>query len=372
MNAANLDWTLPSLMLPRITPMLARCLLLAALLHVWLLLLLGNVPGGTAREGREVWGAIDVTLRGDAAPESPTAARQPEALRPGGPLSIAPSVAERTLPKAGTPGRQPALDAIPQAPAVVPSPAPVAPPSVAPLLSNPTADAGWLAESAPIVPPSPIPARVIEQRLQPSTFSAVSPLAATPPLLAPALPSPTASVLLAVPTPDPVVPPAATAVAVESASPLQRLPVTAPAPADAAVAAGVASLQRDPANVTLSVPPDAGGGADLPTLGAPPRSLPTGGVPGAETRVGQDSATPAAALPRLNLELPRSRSAVLSRQATQGVLPLLPLPPQAPNKLARDIESAAKADCRTAHTGLGILAVVPLVVDGLRKDGCRW
>lgn len=49
MNAASFDWTLPSLPLPRITPMLARCLLLAALLHVWLLLLLGNVPGGTAR-----------------------------------------------------------------------------------------------------------------------------------------------------------------------------------------------------------------------------------------------------------------------------------------------------------------------------------
>ncbi len=68
----------------------------------------------------------------------------------------------------------------------------------------------------------------------------------------------------------------------------------------------------------------------------------------------------------------RRRSAVLSRQATQGVLPLLPLPPHAPNKLARDIESAAKADCRTAHTGLGILAVVPLAVDALRTDGCRW
>ena len=56
-----------------------------------------------------------------------------------------------------------------------------------------------------------------------------------------------------------------------------------------------------------------------------------------------------------------------------GVLPLLPRPPEVDNKLAREIEKAGKADCRKAHAGAGLLAVVPLAVDALRKDGgCKW
>ncbi len=49
--------------LPMVSPTLARTLLLALLLHVWLVLLLGNAPGGTAQPGQGVWGAINVTLR---------------------------------------------------------------------------------------------------------------------------------------------------------------------------------------------------------------------------------------------------------------------------------------------------------------------
>ncbi|MDP2004936.1 MAG: hypothetical protein Q8K45_04605, partial [Rubrivivax sp.] len=54
--------------LPMVSPTLARTLLLALLLHVWLVLLLGNAPGGTAQPGQGVGGAINVTLRGPASP----------------------------------------------------------------------------------------------------------------------------------------------------------------------------------------------------------------------------------------------------------------------------------------------------------------
>jgi hypothetical protein len=57
------------------------------------------------------------------------------------------------------------------------------------------------------------------------------------------------------------------------------------------------------------------------------------------------------------------------------VLPLLPRPPELPDKLARDIDKAAKADCRTAYQGLGLLAVVPLAADALgggKGSGCKW
>jgi hypothetical protein len=100
------------------------------------------------------------------------------------------------------------------------------------------------------------------------------------------------------------------------------------------------------------------------------------GAPDAGPRVGADIATPpapAASTSRLNLDLPRARGGELSRFSAPGVLPLLPRPPDLPDKLARDIQKAGKADCRTAHAGAGVLAVVPLAVDALRKDGgCKW
>ena len=39
----------------------------------------------------------------------------------------------------------------------------------------------------------------------------------------------------------------------------------------------------------------------------------------------------------------------------------------------RDIEKAAKVDCRKAYAGAGLLAVVPLAADALGKaGGCKW
>ena len=52
---------------------------------------------------------------------------------------------------------------------------------------------------------------------------------------------------------------------------------------------------------------------------------------------------------------------------------MLPRPPELPDKLAKDIAKAAKGDCRTAYQGAGLLAVVPLAAEALKKDsGCRW
>jgi hypothetical protein len=99
------------------------------------------------------------------------------------------------------------------------------------------------------------------------------------------------------------------------------------------------------------------------------------GAPDAGARVGHDVATapslPASA-PRLNLELVRPRGGMISSQGSRGLLQMLPHPPETQSKLARDIEKAAKADCRQAYNRMGLLAVVPLAVDAARDKGCRW
>jgi len=80
-----------------------------------------------------------------------------------------------------------------------------------------------------------------------------------------------------------------------------------------------------------------------------------------------------ASAPRLNLQLPRPRGGELSRQGASGLLPVLPRPPERKSPLEEGIESAARADCRTAHARMGLLAVVPLAVDTVRgQGGCKW
>ena len=102
---------------------------------------------------------------------------------------------------------------------------------------------------------------------------------------------------------------------------------------------------------------------------------PAAGAPDAGARVGHDVATapslPASA-PRLNLELVRPRGGAISAQGSRGLLPAVPHPPDAMDKLAEDIRKAAKPDCRKAYGALGLAAVVPLAVDAVREKGCRW
>ena len=142
--------------------------------------------------------------------------------------------------------------------------------------------------------------------------------------------------------------------------------------AAAAPAPALAPVQSQAAQAPVGLP-------SLPAApaGVPAAALPAG-RPDAGPQVGHDVATapsaPASA-PRLNLELARPRAGELSRQGATGVLQLLPRPPELPDKLSRDIDKAAKVDCRKAYQDLGLLAVVPLAADALRgsKDsGCKW
>ena len=182
--------------------------------------------------------------------------------------------------------------------------------------------------------------------LQPVTPAALPDLQRTPaPAAIAATPAP----------PTPVAQAAATA------------PTTSPAPAGPpATPAALAST---------STPPGSSAAAGAASTSPGPRSLAASGAPDAGARLGQDVATPAslpASAARLNLELVRPRGGAISAQGGSGLLQMLPHPPEAKSKLAEDIEKAAKADCRKAYSGMGLLAVVPLAVDAVRDKGCRW
>lgn len=420
--------------LPVVSPTLARTLLLALLLHVWLVLLLGNAPGGTAQPGQGVWGAINVTLRG---PETPGEAQVTPPPVPTGPAGTAelprwggtvreaapatpepPGAAQLGEWAATAPPAAPeARLALPDTPAA-PTPALPADPATSPLplpaLPAPLPLSALPQPLAAPAPPDPAPAaeRRFASALAAAPVPAAPPLkppvaAATVPLTWPTAPA-LAEPLAAVPEarPSPVLAPSITA----ATSPV---PALAPAPAPAAAPALAAAralaplaapaalpepelsrLSRPVPMATAPVAPlqpadrpaselsaPAVSTPAMPALGPNPVMPASGGEPGrpdAGSQVGRDIATPPASVastppPRLNLQLARPRGGELSRFSAPGVLPLLPRPPELPDKLAEDIARAAKKDCRTAYQGAGLLAVVPLAAEALRKDsGCKW
>lgn len=401
MLAAVTAFASPSATWPRVParlPALAECLVLAALLHLLAVALFGSAPGGTARPGEGVWGAINVRLAGTgparsdaelppppdaySGPPGPAAERrwggtvrdnqapqpaeQPGAARLGtwNPARTAeaadplpPALAQ---PEAAAPER--AVAPAP-APAPLPVPPPAAPPEAAPaavpaptLRALPDNSGAPLRELPPLQPTAtPLPA------LQPAP--AIAPAPEFVPLLRP--PAPVATGTLR-PAPAPV----ATA---PTAATLPRLlpaePVALPAPAPELQAVPLAPSPRGVPTARPAEPSATARTAD--TL--PPR--PALGAPDAGATVGHDVATPptaAASQPRLNLDLVRPRGGEISPLGSRGIVNMLPVPPELKSKLGEDILKSARPDCRTAYAGAGLAGAAPLLADALRKDGCRW
>jgi len=359
MSAVLQDQPLPARLLAwpaaQATP-LARCLFLALLLHLWVVLMLGTAPGGTALPGQGVFGAINVTLRGpvsdNARDEAPAATPVPGMAPDSSSPRWGGRVRQTELPPDSLPGAERLGVPAPQAPQALPMAAPQVEPTAPGLEAPETPAVPTL--PVPVAAPEPMPAppaaeRSLSTPLLPPVSSGTPALAREPAALAgpdlPALPTPGAS-------------PAA----------LRQLQQAAPT-----------RLPRAPqAELPRVMPADT---PSVPSVPAPPApgtlvQTPGSAGPDAGSRVGHDVATPAAAAasqpPRLNLELARPRGGELSRFATSGALPVLPRPPEVDDKLARDIEKAGKADCRKAYAGAGVLAVVPLVADAVKGSGCKW
>ncbi len=304
MNEVMHAWPprLPSLQHPRPgVADLPHCLLLAALLHLWLVLVLGNAPGGTAEPGQGVWGTINVRLRGPVSEQPNTAPPmqvQPEgapglaaAERWGGAVrSQAPSAeADAGAARLGTWGPQPEASATTVAAAVDAKTAAERPampglPAATPPSTSLAASDEQRAQDRPAVTPEPQAAEASLRTRLPAAGPQVEPLpvapawpaqAATPlaelPLPAAAAPPPAQPRVLPAPLAPPNAPravpalPAAPTVAALPVldavpAPVQAAPLRALKPAPVAVPPMSAPLAR-----TAAEP----GGVPLPEITAP-------------------------------------------------------------------------------------------------------
>ena len=128
--------------------------------------------------------------------------------------------------------------------------------------------------------------------------------------------------------------------------------------------------------------PAASGAAPDPTAARPPAGEPRLRFgtpdPGDElfqprTDVMKPSAEPGGT-PRLDLDAARRRAREITSEGSgkRGLVPVVPPPAERRNKLAEDIEKAAKPDCRNAYQGMGLLAAIPLIAGAITDSPCRW
>ena len=106
---------------------------------------------------------------------------------------------------------------------------------------------------------------------------------------------------------------------------------------------------------------------------------PKSAAPGRDSPIFNNRRAPAADVPipgtGIDLEAAKARAREIAREGT-GNRALLPFPmPPAPERKTKEqiaIEKAWKPDCKDAYTGLGLLAVVPLIANEFGEGSCRW
>jgi len=392
----------------RAPPPLWQFVMLSMALHALFIALFG-APTGGSREGRAMWGSMQVELRGllierepapAVAPRSDTPQR--ETLEP----APAPTRQDRGAAQGAVPMTPPAeteaTATAPLGPAIVEVPTPF--PRLLDRLPRPETR---LAEPPALRVPLPTEGRDLRppprERPEPSTVEVPAPLPLTPspsseralaeppavaiplaqPLPAPPLPAPQSS------AESPAAPPPAATRPVElppvevQAIPVPPLESVAPRGGEAPTAIEMAPLpqiQAAPAAPAMqpAVQPRAPGAPEPevaprvtgPTSPAPPTP---GRRPG--SRPGDSSPEYDPTAPSLDADALRARAGRIAREGS-GQRALLPFPmppvPEKKSRMEQAIENARKPDCRTAYQGLGLLAIAPLVANEFGEGSCRW
>ncbi len=355
---------------------------LSMLLHAFAIALFG-APGGGSREGRAMWGALQVVLPGALPQAGPRLRFDRELIAP----APAPSPRLRSVPRPPVgPHRRSARHSRSESKPAPPSvPKEAAPPALP-------------AAAAPVAVPPDVPPVALPELAPPVALPELAPPVALPELAPPvALPelapsverAPAQAPPIAVPLLEPVSPPSVETLAPEplenapaaqppapetpsQQAPVQQAPIEAPpiAPNPAPERAPEQSppLPTSPAPATLANPeatrePPAGIEPELAP--SPFRSPPAPATP----------ATAPPASPGLDLEALRKRAGEIAREGSgqRAVLPF-PMPPVPPrkSKMETAIENARKPDCRTAYQSLGLAAIVPLIANEFGEGNCRW
>lgn len=104
----------------------------------------------------------------------------------------------------------------------------------------------------------------------------------------------------------------------------------------------------------------------VPDSAATPGALDT--APAAADAGAGDSA------PHLDVKAARATARLIEKHRKDGLVAFpKPDPPlQRDDRLERAIERARRPDCKTAYSGLGLLAVIPLAKDAVTGTGCKW
>jgi hypothetical protein len=373
-------------------PGVAQFIYLSMLVHAIAILLFG-APTGGSREGRAMWGSLDVQL---VAPAAPVVIPAPMG-----------SLAPLPLPKLEREFRPPRTIVTPQV--VVPQTMErIAPPKLKleKMIPVPKMDAAPL--PAPKIEVAPLPAPKIEALPLPVPKVEVVPMPAAPPI---AIPAPIAPIAPRLPTVERTMsePPKIEAPLAQPIAPPVKAPVAAPAELPRVETTAVPALPAVPTLPTLErapeiapkivapappvpdvatppkidtppkvetppktqAPPDAPmSREELFAPRTPPRPAPPVPAP-PEKRDGSYDPTK----PSVDLDEMRRRASQIAREGVgqRALLPFpMPAPPPRKTKTEEALEKARKPDCRTAYKDMGLLAAVPLIANEFGEGSCRW
>ena len=279
---------------------MGQALLLAVLLHVLLLLVVGNAPGGAAKPGEGVWGPLNVRLQGDryepgsGAPAVVLPERGPigDAKQPrsgGAVRETPPTPEERKAPGAARQGQwrqQPGDELAGDAPAdrsappAAATPAPTPPPPT-PALTTPGPAPTRVPTPSPT--PAPVPGPAPAPAPAPALTPTPTPSPSPPPEPAPAITTLTTPGEAMTAAPTPIAPtreaaplrPAVPTDALQAPSPTLQLPER-PAPILSEMPTTVRRIERAPIERSAPVPnpPELKAPAELPPLTAAPTPVP--------------------------------------------------------------------------------------------------
>jgi len=411
-----------------------QCITLAVLLHVWLVLVFGTAPGGSAQPGQGAWGRLSVRLEGPAnygnpdvtAPADTGPVGEAKQQRSGG--TVRPD-SSRALdqPGAAKAGAWKPVES-PDEPLLTDSATPVVTPSTSGLSST-TPDA----QSAQSTSIPALPSTALDQ-LQPMSTARLSDsnTRADAPKVAPLTKPPQATrsaelPSMAVPSLDGLKPMSTATLSATDGTSAQlpaktseKLSRMAPAPSqrselnqmnvpsldgvkpmstatlDAASANSsnveamrqekAAAMSKLDATKAATTVQDIGAapkvdaaapvaGSPAPGQGQRPSAVASGGSPNAGSQQGHDVATApsaSASKPALNLNLPQ-RGPMVRGGTGSGMLAVVPTPPDTKkNAMEKAIKKGEKPDCRNAYAGAGILAPAAAVVDAVAGKGCTF